>query len=127
MAEWPADIERQNGATMTTRHLFVSSIAALALATAPALYATPLSINTPVHAMFAKEKTVAINFRNDTRDALELKVGDNVMKVEPGKTLALHLPVGTRVLANTATANLTAGTLIAEVATYLSGATLVIK
>lgn len=112
---------------MTTRHLFVSSIAALALVAAPAVHASPLSIKNPVHAMFSKDKTVEISFRNDTSAPLELKVGDNVMKVEAGKTLALHLPVGTKVVANTATPNLAAGALIAEVAGYLSGATLVIK
>jgi len=112
---------------MTSRNLLVSSIAALALVAAPALYATPLSITNPVHATFAKEKTVAISFRNDTNAPLELKVGDSLMKVETGKTLALHLPVGTKVLANTATPNLTAGSLIAQVDTYLAGATLSIK
>jgi hypothetical protein len=112
---------------MTTRHLFVSSIAALALAAAPAIHAAPLSIANPVHATFSKEKTVSISFRNDTSTPLELKVGDSLMKVEAGKTLALHLPVGTKVLANTATPNLTAGSLIAQVDTYLNGATLSIK
>ena len=112
---------------MITRNLFVSSVAALALVAAPALNAAPISINAPVHAMFAKEKTVAISFRNDTKDPLELKVGDNLMKVEAGKTLSLKLPVGTKVVANTATPNLTAGTVITQVDTYLSGATLSIK
>jgi hypothetical protein len=112
---------------MTTRNLLVSSIAALALAAAPALHASPLSITSPIHASYGKSKDVAINFRNDTTAPLELKVGENVMKVEAGKTLALHLPVGTKVLANTATPNLTAGTIIAEVASYLNGATLSIK
>ena len=112
---------------MTTRHLFVSSLAALALAAAPALHASPLSITNPVHASFSKEKTVSISFRNDTSAPLELKVGDSLMKVEAGKTLALHLPVGTKVVANTSTPNLAAGSLIAEVATFLNGATLSIK
>lgn len=112
---------------MTSRNLLVSSIAALALVATPALNASALSITSPVHASYGKTKDVAINFRNDTSAPLELKVGDNLMKVEAGKTLALHLPVGTKVVANTATPNLTAGSLIAEVATYLSGATLSIK
>lgn len=112
---------------MTTRHLLVSSVAALALAAAPALHASSLSTNSPVHALFAKEKTVAISFRNDSGAPVELKIGENLMKVETGKTVALHLPVGTKVLANTATPNLTAGSVITEVATYLSGATLSIK
>jgi phosphosulfolactate phosphohydrolase-like enzyme len=112
---------------MTTRHLLVSSLAALALAAAPALHATPLRLTTPIHASYAKEKAVSISFRNDTASPLELKVGESLMKVEAGKTLALHLPVGTKVIANTATPNLPAGSVIAEVATYLSGATLSIK
>ena len=117
---------------MTSRNLLVSSfasltIAALALVATPALNASPLSISTPLHASYGKTKDVAISFRNDTSAPLELKVGENVMKVEAGKTLALHLPVGTKVIANSATPNLAAGSLIAEVATYLSGATLSIK
>ena len=112
---------------MTTRNLLVSSIAALTLAAAPALHASPIHIANPVHATFSKEKTVSISFRNDTAAPLELKVGDSLMKVEAGKTLALHLPVGTKVLANTATPNLAAGALIAQVDSYLSGATLSIK
>ena len=112
---------------MTTRNLFVSSIAALALAAAPAVYAAPLSITTPVHAFFSKEKMVSVSFRNDSGAPVELKVGDNLMKVDTGKTIALHLAVGTKVLANTATPNLTAGSVIAQVDTYLSGATLSIK
>ena len=112
---------------MTTRNLLVSSIAALALAAAPALHASSLSIANPVHASFGKVKDVSISFRNDTTAPLELKVGDNVLKVEAGKTLALHLPVGTKVMANTATPNLAAGALIAQVDTYLSGAVLSIK
>jgi len=112
---------------MTTRNLLVSSIAALAISTAPALHAAPLSITTQIHATYAKEKSVSIRFRNDTTAPLELKIGDGLMKIEAGKTLALHLPVGTKVIANTATPNLAAGSLVAEVASYLSGATLAIK
>jgi phosphosulfolactate phosphohydrolase-like enzyme len=112
---------------MTPRKLLVSSIVALALAAAPAVHAAPRSITTPIHATYAKEKAVHISFRNDTSSPLELKVGDSLMKVEAGKTLALHLPVGTKVIANTPTPNLAAGALIAEVATYLDGATLAIK
>jgi len=112
---------------MTTRHLLVSSIAAFALTAAPAIYAAPLSISTPVHASYGKTKMVQVSFRNDSGGPLELKIGDSIMKVEVGKTLNLHLAVGTRVLANTATPNLAQGSLIAEVDTFLNGATLSIK
>ena len=112
---------------MTTRNIFVTSIAALALCAAPAVYATPTTIQTPVHAAFNKVKTVQISFRNDSGTPLELKVGENVMKVEMGKTLSLKLPEGTRVVTNTPTSKLEAGALITEVQSYLSGATLSIK
>jgi hypothetical protein len=112
---------------MTPRHLLISSIAALAFTAAPAIYAAPLSIATPIHASYGKTKTVQISFRNDSGSPLELKVGDNIMKIEAGKTLNLHLAVGTRVLANTATSSLTPGSLIAQVDTFLNGATLSIK
>lgn len=70
---------------------------------------------------------VKVNFRNDSGSQLELKVGEEIMKVESGATVALKLPEGTKVLANTATPKLTAGSLITEVATYLDGATLSIR
>jgi hypothetical protein len=112
---------------MTTRHLLVSSIAALALAAAPALNASPLNIPTSIHASYGKTRMVQISFRNDSGAPLELKVGESVMKIEAGKTVNLHLAVGTRVLANTPTPNLASGSLIAQVDTYLNGATLSIK
>jgi hypothetical protein len=112
---------------MTTRHILATSIAALALAAAPALHASPVAINSPVHAMFTKAKTVQISFRNDSGTPLELKIGESVMKVDTGKTLSLKLPEGTRVITNTATPKLEAGALIAQVAAYLSGATVSIK
>jgi hypothetical protein len=39
----------------------------------------------------------------------------------------VHLPAGTKVISNTATTNLMAGTLVTEVASYLEGATINIK
>jgi len=112
---------------MTPRRLLVASFAALAFTAAPAIYAAPLSIATPIHATYGKTKMVQISFRNDSGAPLELKVGDSVMKVEAGKTINLHLAVGTRVLANTPTPNLASGSLIAQVDSYLNGATLSIK
>lgn len=109
---------------MHLRQILATSVAALALVSTPALHAASTSIASPVHAVFAKGKMVKVSFRNDSGSQLELKVGDEVMKVESGATVSLKLPEGTKVLANTATSKLVAGTVITEVAAYLDGATL---
>jgi hypothetical protein len=109
---------------MNIRQILATSVAVLALASTPALHASITSVALPVHATYTKGKLIKISFRNDSGSVLELKAGDNVMKVASGATLSLKLPEGTKVLTNNATQKLTAGELITEVATYLDGATL---
>ncbi len=111
---------------MTIRQILATSIVAVTLVSTTSLHAASTSISTPIHAAFAKSATVKISFRNETPSQVELKIGDDLMKVDAGKTVSLRLAVGTRVLANTATPTLTAGALIIEVASSLNGATLLI-
>jgi hypothetical protein len=49
------------------------------------------------------------------------------MSLDAGKTVALKLPVGTRILMNTATPHHAAGDLLAEASTDLSNTTLAFK
>jgi hypothetical protein len=81
----------------------------------------------PVHAVLAKTKIVKFAVRNDSGVSAELKVGDQVMSLEAGKTLALKLPVGTRILMATATPNHPAGELLTEISTELNNTTLAFK
>ena len=67
--------------------------------------------------MFAKNKTVKFSLRNDSGASLQLKVGDQIVSLDAGKTVALKLPVGTRILVNAATAKHQAGDLVAEAST----------
>jgi hypothetical protein len=64
--------------------------------------------------MFSKTKTTTIklNLRNDTGSAMEVKVGDKVMTLDPGKPVSLKVDVGTRIVANSATPNHEVGSLI---------------
>ena len=107
--------------------LIIAVVAASLLAT-PAVYAAPASISSPVHAMFSKTKstTVKLSIRNDSGTAMEVKVGDQVMTLDPGKPVTLKLEVGTRIVANTATPSHPAGSLIEEVIKDHDGATIVI-
>jgi hypothetical protein len=95
----------------------------------PAVYAAPASISSPVHAMFAKTKTstVKLNLRNDSGAPMEVKVGEKVMTLDPGKPVSLNLEVGTRIVANSATPNHAVGSLIEEVISDHNGATIIIR
>jgi len=105
------------------------AVVATSLLAAPAVYAAPASISSPIHAMFSKTKstTVKLNLRNDSGAAMEVKVGDKVMTLDPGKPVTLNLEVGTRIVANTATPTHAAGSLIEEVISEHNGATIIIR
>src|ERR1700692_196856 len=107
-------------------HLTVAVVATSLLAV-PALHAAPASISSPVHAMFAKTKSVKLSLRNDSGSAMEVKVGDKVMTLDPGKPVTLNLEVGTRIVANSSTPNHQAGSLIEEVISDHNGATIIIR
>ena len=105
------------------------AVVAFSLLAVPAVYAAPASISSPVHAMFAKTKstTVKLSLRNDSGSAMEVKVGDKVMTLDPGKPVTLNLEVGTRIVANSTTPNHAAGSLIEEVISDHNGATIIIR
>jgi hypothetical protein len=105
------------------------AVVTTSLLAAPAVYAAPANISSPFHAMFAKTKatTVKLNLRNDSGSPMEVKVGDQVMTLDPGKPVSLSLEVGTRIVANSATPNHPVGSLIEEVIKDHNGATIIIR
>jgi len=105
------------------------AVAAISLFAVPAVYAAPASISSPVHSMFAKTKstTVKLSLRNDSGSAMEVKVGDKIVTLDPGKPVTLNLEVGTKIVANSTTPNHPAGSLIEEVISDHNGATIVIR
>jgi hypothetical protein len=109
---------------------FFLAIAPLAtsLLVSPLVYAAPAGIDNPIHAMFRNEsKSVKLNLRNDSGAPIELKVNDQIMTLEAGKSLGLKLPVGTRIITNTATPAHPAGSLITQVIKEHDGATITIR
>jgi hypothetical protein len=115
--------------SMNRHKLFTVAVVASSLLAAPAIYAAPASISSPVHAMFSKTKsnTVKFNLRNDTGSSMEVLVGDKPMTLEPGKLVNLEVPVGTRIVANTATPNHASGSLIESAIKEHAGATIAIR
>ena len=102
---------------MKIRNVLALSIAFVSLAASSKVYAAPANFDLPVHAIFAKAKTVKMSVRNDSSAAIELKVGEKVVTLAPGKTLEFKLAVGTTILANTTGGNYHAGELLAEAST----------
>jgi hypothetical protein len=105
------------------------AVIATSLLAVPSVYASTVNVSSPIHAFFGKQKstTVKINLRNDTGSSMDVKVGDTLMTLAPGKPVSVNLPVGTRIVATTATANYQAGSVIEEVISSHDGATIVIR
>lgn len=83
---------------MKLRAAFASTFAVALLAALPAAH--------------AGDKKVKFSLQNDTGTQLELKIGDKVESLKPGQTLPVKLPVGTRIVTNTATEHHQVGDLI---------------
>jgi hypothetical protein len=124
----PVAILKHRELSMKRYNRFTSvALVATSLLAAPAVYAAPAAISSPIHAMFTKTKLVKLSIRNDSGAPLDIKIGDKVMTLAPGKPVDFTLPVGTRILANSATPNHEAGSLIEEVISEHNGATISIR
>jgi hypothetical protein len=110
---------------MKLRNVFAAAIVASSLLASPVVHAA--GINSPVHAMFGKTKSVKLVLMNDSGSPMEIKAGEEVIKLDAGKPVTVSLPEGTRVVSNTTTEKSQAGTLIAQVSSSLNGATIHIK
>ncbi|QHS53427.1 hypothetical protein [Edaphobacter sp. 12200R-103] len=103
-----------------------TAVVASSLLASPAVYAAT-SVHAPVLAMFGKSKTVKLTIMNDSGAPMEVKAGEEVIKLEAGKPTTVSLPAGTRIVSAADTATQKAGTLIAEANSSLNGATIHIK
>jgi hypothetical protein len=92
-----------------------------------AVYAAPVAFHSPVHAMFSHSKMVSFSVRNDTKAPFKVKAGASDMTLEPGKTVAVKLAVGDKVVATETTANYTAGTVIVTASSDLSDTTIAVN
>ncbi|HEY4046286.1 MAG TPA: hypothetical protein VGM27_05395 [Acidobacteriaceae bacterium] len=99
----------------------------LCFVTSSSLYAAPANIGLRVNAMFHKIKVVRFTLLNDSNSPMELKVGDDIVRLEAGKSVNVKLPVGARVLLNSETQLHHPGDTVAEVSGYLDGAIVHLK
>ena len=90
---------------MKVRSAFASCFALALLAALPVAHA---------------EKKVKFNLQNNTGIPLELKLGDKIATLKEDEVLAVKLPVGTRIITNTATEHHPAGSVVTVVSGILS-------
>jgi len=109
---------------MLRRSIFVTPLVVACLFASQAVYASPVTFAGSVHAMFSKTKMVKFDLRNASSSSLDLRAGDKVMTVKVGETVTIDLPVGTRIVTNTASNAHPAGTLILQVAAGFDGTTI---
>ncbi len=60
----------------------------VSILTSEAMFAAPLAVHTPVHAMFSKDKLVKFNLRNATDAPIKVKAGDTDDDVAAGERCA---------------------------------------
>jgi hypothetical protein len=111
---------------MNYRNLLAVTVVASSLLASPVSYAAT-AVHSPVNAMFGKTKTIKVTLLNDSTTPVEVKAGEQVVKLDAGKPVTLNLQPGTKVTYNTATEKQQAGALIAEINSALNGATIHLK
>jgi len=114
---------------MKIRSVLAIAVAVAGLATTSNIYAATRAADTPTltYVGFAKTKTIKFSIRNDSNTAMELKVGEEIMTLDAGKTVILKLPLGTRVVTNAATPTHQVGSLVAQASSEMNGTTVAIR
>jgi hypothetical protein len=112
--------------TTSRRSLYIAALVATSFLSSQAINAAIIHVPTPTHAMLGDSKPVQFSLRNACSSTIELKAGDQTITVEAGKTVKVKIPAGTKVITTTATGHSEAGSVVVEVSTSLSGATVAI-
>ena len=107
--------------------LLALALAAVSIPAAQPLFAAPRAPFAASSSQTDHTKKVQMTLRNDSAAAMEFKVGDDVVSLDAGKSLALKIPVGTRICVNQTSATHQAGDLIALVSKTLDGATVHVR
>ena len=103
-------------------------VAAAAMLAGPVAFASkPASTPTLAKAAFSKSKMVSFSLRNDSKDSITVKAGEQDMTLQPGKTVSVKLAEGTQIVATNTTPTYAAGSVISVVSSQLSDNTLVLR
>jgi len=108
---------------MKRSSVVTAMVLGVSILTSEAMFAAPLAVHTPVHAMFGRDKLVKFNLRNTTDAPIKVKAGDTEMTLPPGKDVAVKLAIGAQIVVQEASTHYTEGTVVTTVSSALSDAT----
>jgi hypothetical protein len=109
------------------KKVVTAMVVGVSLLSGEAMFASPVSANVPVHAMYGNEKMVKFSVLNTSNAPMKLKAGDTEMTLLPGKAQAMKLAVGTKIVAVESNAHFAAGDVLAVVSSGLSDATVTLN
>ena len=109
---------------MRIKFVTAAAVVVAGLSVPAAVYAAPANRNVPMQVSFSKSKTVKVALHNNSGTAMQLKVGDAIVSLDAGKTVAMKIAVGTRIEVNATTPKHQAGELLAEATSDLDNTTL---
>jgi hypothetical protein len=114
--------------TQMKRHTVITAmVLGVSILTSEAMYAAPVAIYSPMHAMYSTEKLVKFNVRNATNAPIKVKAGDAEMTLPPGKDVPLKLPIGAKVVVEEASTHYAQGSVLTVVGAEISDATLILN
>jgi hypothetical protein len=105
---------------------FVATIALAAVVSLPTAMSAA-TIKSSVHAFFGKPHKISLTLRNDSQQTLSLKAGDQTFTIEPGKTAAVKLMDGEKVITQAAAGTHAAGDVVVVAEAQINDATVGIK
>jgi hypothetical protein len=112
--------------TMKRQSVITAMVLGVSILSSEAMYAMPVPVHSPVHAMYSTEKLVKFNVHNATTAPIKVKAGDAEMTLPPGKDVPLKLPVGSKVVVQEASTHYTQGNVLTVVSSDLNEATLIL-
>lgn len=111
---------------MIRRVMGSTMVLAAVLLAGETVHAAPRAAS-DVQTRVSNGKLVKFDLRNDSKETLKIKAGDQEMTLVPGKTVHVKLPAGTALVAEETTPDFAAGSVLATVSTDLSNATIALK
>jgi len=113
---------------MLNRRLTAATMVVLtSMLAGQAVYAAPVAVHLPVHAVFSHSKTVSFSLRNDTKAPIKLLAGTTEMTLAPGKTVSVKLALGDKIVSEDSTPHYAAGAVVAVASAELSDSTVALN
>ncbi|HEX5283382.1 MAG TPA: hypothetical protein VFW30_04630 [Bryocella sp.] len=114
---------------MIRRVIGSTMVLATVLMAGESMFAAPLAaLHAPMHAKMGKTKDmVSFHLRNDSKEPLTVKAGNQELILEPGKPVDVTLKVGETLTVAKATAKFPEGTILATVNQDLKDSTIALR